>query len=66
MKKGLQAGDQVHCDKCGEWHVVEPQKNLTADAPDHVRGMLYYFCRTAIYFAGQAGSESRLKRRRGK
>ena len=60
ISKGLQPGDNFHCDVCGEIHAVQLQASL-ANTGTAARQMLYTFCtkpRPGKYFVGTIGGWS--------
>ena len=54
--EALEAGLQVYCPHCRQWHVVEQRyaKDSTAE-----RGYAYVSCVKGQYVVGQIGHESR-------
>ncbi len=58
--KGLQPGDEIKCDVCGDVHAVRPQSSL-ADTSTAARLMLYAYCRKprpGKYYVGTIGGRS--------
>lgn len=61
VKSGLEAGDEIQCLHCRQWHVVEHTKNAHNIAVDAVKEMLYVFCPKQLYtyYVGSVGKPSR-------
>jgi hypothetical protein len=60
----LQPEMLLKCSRCGRWHEVRFDNAHAGETP-HAREMLYWFCGTGRYYAGQVGGSSRylVKRR---
>ena len=54
----------LRCSRCGQWHEVHFDRE-NAGETEHARAMLFWKCRGAKFYAGQAGGYSRhvVKRR---
>lgn len=58
---GLQAGDEVCCAHCGQWHVASYNTNADAIRVTSVQEMLYAFCpkKAARFYVGSVGKPTR-------
>jgi hypothetical protein len=54
----LQPEMLLKCTRCKQWHEVRHDNEHAGQTP-HAREMLYWFCGTARYYAGQVGGSSR-------
>jgi hypothetical protein len=56
----LQRGHELRCPHCGRWHRVIVRHT---EGTDYTQRMLYWECRTRVYYAGQIGTAARFPTR---
>jgi hypothetical protein len=54
----LQLEMLLKCSRCGRWHEVRLDNEHAGETP-HAREMLYWWCGSSRFYAGQMGSRSR-------
>ncbi len=55
----LQLGDEIHCERCREWHPTFAKARADGGDSVYKKAMLWVHCRDGFYYVGSIGAPSR-------